>query len=210
MALCCSSAGLYQAGLFQGRIALGQRPVEDIAQDADNLGRRLDNCQRRGIYLFQRMLVVCAMHDDQRLAKRRCIACIESRVPLLVFVAKAHNDNIGGGDGIARTDGVQIGTLVVMPELVRLRPQNPNPAIVTCRVIGDRTAETDAQPGRGLGNLVTPVGVDFAGKIDIQGHDRFSLLQRGRGAVIAQMAPRVAPLLTLPAYGYAAHGYGPC
>ena len=52
------------------------------------------------------MLVVRPVHDDERLAERRCITGIKGGVPLLVFVAEPNNDNIGGGNAVAMSTAV--------------------------------------------------------------------------------------------------------
>ena len=98
---------------------------------------------------------------------------------MLVFVTETDNDNIGSGNRIARSDGVQIGALVVMPELVRLGTQNSHTTIIACLMVGDRAGKTDTEPVRRRGDLVSPVSMDFAGQIDIQGHHQFSLLFEG-------------------------------
>jgi len=66
--------------------------------------------------------MVRPMHDDQRFAERGGVAGIESGIPLPVFLAKPHHDDVGGGDGVACADGVQVRALVIMPELVGFRP----------------------------------------------------------------------------------------
>ena len=82
--------------------------------------------------------MICPVHDDDRLAERRCIACIKGCVPLLVLFTEAHNNDIGLFNQRAGADRVDVGALVVMPELVGLLAQNGDTAIIRCRVVGDR------------------------------------------------------------------------
>ena len=108
------------------------------------------------------MLVVRPVHDDERLAERRCITGIEGGVPLLVFVAEPNNDNIGGGNAVARTNGIDVRALVVVPEFVLFGAENVNAAIITCAMIVDRPGKGNVEAGRAVGDLVAPVGVDFS------------------------------------------------
>ena len=79
---------------------------------------------------------------------------------MLVLVAEPHHDDIGGGDGVAGPDGVYIGALVVVPELVGLLAKDPDPAIVARRMVRDRAGKDSVEAARALGNLVAPVGMD--------------------------------------------------
>ena len=74
-----------------------------------------------------------------------------------VFFAKSHHNDIGGGNAIAGTDGVDIGALVVMPELVGFGPEDVDTAIIACLMIGDRPGKIHIQTGGACDDPVTPV-----------------------------------------------------
>ena len=121
------------------------------------------------------MLVVCAMHDDQRLAKRRRIAGIKSGIPLLVFLAKADNHNISIFNAFAGANGIEPRAFIVMPELVRLCAHDGHAAIIAGVMVCHRSGKCDLHIAGRMGDLVTPVGMDFTGKIYFQ-HGRLSFL----------------------------------
>jgi hypothetical protein len=82
------------------RRSAGQLSGHHIAQRVGHLGGRLGHRLGGGIDLFQRMGVFGRMQHDQRRAQRHGIACIEGRVPLPVFLAKADDDDIGLLDSV--------------------------------------------------------------------------------------------------------------
>jgi len=112
--------------------------------------------------------------DNDGLAERRGIAGVERRVPLLVFLAEAHDHDVCLLDQCTGADGVELRTLVVVPELVGLGPEDRDTAIVGCLVMRDRRGEPHVEVGggRALFDALAPVGVDFAGEIDTPGHGR--------------------------------------
>ena len=59
------------------------------------MARGLHDGEGCGVDLFEGVLVVGAVHHDQRFAQSGGHAGIKRRVPLFVFVAKAHYDDIG-------------------------------------------------------------------------------------------------------------------
>jgi hypothetical protein len=81
--------------------------------------------------------MIRTMHNDQRLSQCRRIAGIKGRVPLLVFFAKADNDDISIGDAFSCADGIQARALVVVPELVRLSAHDLNTAVITCLMVSN-------------------------------------------------------------------------
>ena len=87
---------------------------------------------------------------------------------MLVLFAEPHHDDICSSDGVAGPYEVYIGALVVMPELVRLLAQDPDPAFVARRMVSYRAGKDGVEAVRALSNLVAPVGMDFTGKIDGQ------------------------------------------
>ena len=73
--------GIRPAPQFNGAL-LDERACQHIAQDADHLCRLLNNRQRGRIHLFQRMLMIRTMHNDQRFSQCRRIASISIAVPI--------------------------------------------------------------------------------------------------------------------------------
>ena len=162
-----------------GRVGIaGELALDDIGKDGDHLLRAFGDGERGGVDLLQRVAVFGLVENDDRLALRCGIAGIEGGVPLLVFFAEADDDDVGLLDQGARTDGVDLGALVVVPELVRFLPENGDAAIVGGLVMGDRRREGDIELGGlgAVGDLLAPVGVDFAGKIDARSHGVVSLI----------------------------------
>jgi GST-like protein len=116
----------------------GSVPVKRVAQDLDDLFGFLRHGKRRRVHLFQGVLMIRHGQHDHRLAQRRRIACVESGVPLFVLLTEADHDDIRRLDPVAGADRVDLGALVVMPELVLLGAEDRDTAIVACRMVRDR------------------------------------------------------------------------
>ncbi len=143
---------------------------QSVAQDLHNLFGRLDNSQRSGIDFLERMLMLWTMQNDQRLAQSGRISCIKCCIPLLVFLAKAHHDNIGLCQRLTCADRVQLRALVVMPVFLVLGSHDRDTAIIRGRMIRDRPGKAHGQIRRALLDLVAPVRVNLACQIDAQLH----------------------------------------
>jgi hypothetical protein len=147
------------AAVFLGR----QCTCQNIAQNFDNFAGLAGYGQSGGIDLFQRVIVVGLLQDNQRLAQSGCVSRIKSRVPLAVLFAKPHHDDICVGNAFARADRVDHRAFVVVPILVWLSAQNVDTTIIRRRVVRDRAVEYYVQTFGPLGDLFTPVRMDFAG-----------------------------------------------
>ena len=126
--------------------------------------------QGGGINLFERMVMLRALQDDERFAKCCGKTRVKGGVPLLVLLAEPDHDDIGLFDPSSGADGVHHRTLMVVPVLVRLVAQDGHAAIIRGGVIGDRAGETYIQTYCAVDDLVTPVRVNLAREIDVQGH----------------------------------------
>src|SRR6056297_914034 len=122
-----------------------QSAFEDVFEDLHHFFRFPRDRQSGGIDFLEGVIVFRWLKDYERFAKRACIARVEGRVPLLVLVAEADDHNVGFRDSLAGADSVHHGPLVIVPVLVRLLPEDRDPAIVTCRVIRHRRGEPDIQ-----------------------------------------------------------------
>mmetsp|Transcript_18333 Transcript_18333/g.29396 ORF Transcript_18333/g.29396 Transcript_18333/m.29396 type:complete len:369 (+) Transcript_18333:4174-5280(+) len=118
------------------------------------------------------MRMIRPMQNDQRFAQRRGKARVKSRIPLFVLIAKTHHHNVRIRDPLAGADRVDHRTLVVMPILVVFGPQDRNAAIITGRVIGHRPRKRQIQTLRPFHDLLAPIRVDFARKVNVQCHSR--------------------------------------
>src|SRR5699024_4266370 len=95
----------------------------------------------------------------------------EGRIPLLVLVAEPDHHHVGLLDQGAGANRVDFGRLMVAPELAVIVTEVITGGI-TGRVIGHRRGELDVETG-GLcaaSDLIAPIGVDLAGKVDGETH----------------------------------------
>ena len=108
------------------------------------------------------------MQGDDGLAQCTRVTGIEGGVPLAVLVAEAHHHNIGLFDLRTCANGVDAGSLAVMPEAVLLGAQYLDSTVIAACMVGDGGGEADIQSAglRVLDDLLAPVAVDFSGKID--------------------------------------------
>ena len=107
------------------------------------------------------------LQNDQALAKRTCIASVKRRVPLFVLLTKTHNHNVSLANRAPRADRVDHRTLAVMPELVGLFAQDRHAAVVRGGMIRHRGAKAHIKPLTSRNNLLTPVSMNFARKINL-------------------------------------------
>src|SRR5436190_17157102 len=149
-----------------------QLALEHVPEDVHHLLRRLRGRHRSPIDLFERVVVLVRVQADDRLAERRGEAGVEGRVPLLVLLPEAHDDDVRLPDQRLRADRVDPGALMVLPEAIGLVAENRHADVIGGAMIGDRRAEGDVEAGiRGaLGDALAPVGVDLAGEVDVPGH----------------------------------------
>ena len=88
---------------------------------------------------------------------------IESGVPLPILVAESNHHHVGLLEQRPGPDGVHLGTLVILPEIIALRPQDPHPTVVAVLVDGDGAGKSDWKPLclRAVGDLIPPIGMDL-------------------------------------------------
>ena len=67
------------------------------------------------------MLIIGPMHNNQSLAQSDGIARVKSRVPLFVFLTKAHHNYIRLLNPVAGANSVELSTLAIIPKLISLR-----------------------------------------------------------------------------------------
>ena len=116
----------------------------------------------------KRVLVIRAVHYDDGFAHGCCVARIKGSIPLLILLAKTDDENVALLDALADANGVELGAALIVPELVCFWPRDHRSAIVGKRVIGDWTRKIDVQALALRDDGIAPIGMDFAGKIDVQ------------------------------------------
>src|SRR5690554_891499 len=143
---------------------LGTSVAQHVGEDVDDLIRR--GCPRLSVYVhfFQRVDDVFGVKRDIRLAERSTVARVEGGIPLLVFVAETHHHHVGLFDQRAGADGVDARRFVIAPVAGAVRAEMIAGG-VTGVMVGNGGGERHVQAARFRAalNLVTPIGVDFAG-----------------------------------------------
>ena len=130
--------------------------------------------ERGAVDLLERVVVLLGVQRHERLVQRRRHAGVERRVPLPVLLTEADDHHVGLLEQSPRADRVHARAEVVLPERLVLGTEDRHAGVVARRVVGDRTAELDVEPGlrRALLDLGAPVGVDLAGEVHLPRHGR--------------------------------------
>ena len=117
------------------------------------------------------MAMLGGVEHDEWLRECSRIPRVERRIPLPILLTKTHDDDVCVLKEGAGTDGIELCTLVVMPELVLFLAENRHTAIIGRRMVRDRSRVRDVE-ARVRGDLVdplTPIAVDLAGQVHIPG-----------------------------------------
>src|SRR5699024_2431770 len=123
------------------------------------------------IDLFERMNDISIVQSHIGLAQCSAVASIEGSVPLFILVAETHYHHVALLNRGSRANSVHRGGLVITPELTFVLAQAVASSVAR-RVTSYRRGKAPVQPrrfGTAL-DLLTPIGVDFAGKIDRKTH----------------------------------------
>eukprot|EP00581_Thalassiosira_minuscula_P020897 CAMPEP_0184438968 /NCGR_PEP_ID=MMETSP0738-20130409/685977_1 /TAXON_ID=385413 /ORGANISM="Thalassiosira miniscula, Strain CCMP1093" /LENGTH=119 /DNA_ID=CAMNT_0026806487 /DNA_START=668 /DNA_END=1027 /DNA_ORIENTATION=- len=119
------------------------------------------------MHFLKRVLLIWHGQDNDRFTKRRRIPCVKGGVPLAILLTKSHHHHIRIFNAFTGANGVHHRAFVVMPVFVVFRAQNRHAAIVRSCVIGHRAVEGHIQIGGACDDLLAPIGVNFAGQVDV-------------------------------------------
>ena len=130
-------------------------------------------CHGCRVDFFQRVNNICVMQGDIGGAKRGAKTSVKSGVPLLIFVAKPNDREVTLFNQGFGANGIDLGGFVIAPKIIILSAQNISGRI-TGWMVGYRGGEGNLQimAGAALFDLLAPICMNFAGKINCQSHGR--------------------------------------